>query len=114
MTIPYTDFHRRRIFTRRYQLRDNTLHALAWIASRREGEANATAVAKEICVSTAAVTGIIDSLEKLGYVKRTQSKANRKINLLTATKEGKRVLGMIGIQADPKEGLHPAAQQPQS
>ena len=104
MTIPYTDYHRLRMFTRRYQLRDNTLHALAWIASSQAGEAHATALAKELNISTAAVTGIIDSLEKLGYVKRTQSKANRQINLLTATKEGKRVLGMIGIQADPQKG----------
>jgi DNA-binding MarR family transcriptional regulator len=63
-------------------------HLLTLILIREEGETVMGAIAAELELSSAAVTGIIDSLEHRGLVMRIRSHEDRRKITLEVTKAG--------------------------
>lgn len=86
-------------FARRHQLGISSLQALAIIQS---GPATLSEIAREIGVTTAAVTGLADRLAALSLATRVRSKTNRREIHLKITFHGVATLNSI---------LHPAETQ---
>lgn len=98
--IPYRSLTRINRLCKQHGLREATVRALCFIRIM-DGKARATEIAKELDVSSAAVTGILDSLETLGYILRTHCTVNRRDILLSTTEQGKQAIEKIGIKAEP-------------
>lgn len=60
-----------------------------------KGELTMTEIAKKMGHTTAAATGLVDRLEKLGHVKRCQSKGDRRKILVKITPSGEQIVGEV-------------------
>lgn len=71
---------------RQLNLGTSLLQALAYLSIHRE--VTATALAKHIGISSAAVTGLIDNLEKRGHVIRRDIPGDRRVHMICITPAG--------------------------
>ena len=60
-----------------------------------KGELTMTEIAKKMGHTTAAATGLVDRLEKLGHVERGHAKSDRRKILVKITPSGKRIVGEV-------------------
>ena len=60
-----------------------------------KGELTMTEIAKKMGHTTAAATGLVDRLEKLGHVKRTHATDDRRKILVQITASGERIVGEV-------------------
>ena len=74
---------------------DLNLRQLLTMSILEAGTTTPTAIAKEIVISTASVTIIIDKLEKMSIVNREFDKEDRRSILLTLTDHGRDILTEI-------------------
>jgi len=61
----------------------------------QKGELTMTEIAKKMGHSTAAATGLVDRLEKLGHVKRGHARDDRRKILVQITQSGLRIVGEV-------------------
>lgn len=73
--------------SRTYHLAQSTLHVLAYL-TEQTGAARLTDIAEELGVSTAAITGTVDQLEKLKLVRRHYSAKDRRVIICEITSAG--------------------------
>lgn len=66
----------------------STLLTLLFIAQQRDGT-TATRIADEVDISTAGVTGTLDSLEKFHFVDRTHNRDDRRVWKIRITDKGR-------------------------
>ena len=59
------------------------------------GPLSMSTIAEKMSHTTAAATGLVDRLEKLGYVQRTHDVRDRRKVLVKITEKGKSLVGMI-------------------
>ena len=67
-----------------------TLNQALLLVRLREGARTMTDLKHELDVTTGAVTGLVDRLERLGLVQRTANAEDRRVVCLTLTEEGAR------------------------
>ena len=60
-----------------------------------KGELTMTEIAKKMGHTTAAATGLVDRLEKLGHVKRSHATDDRRKILVQITASGERIVGEV-------------------
>jgi MarR family transcriptional regulator, organic hydroperoxide resistance regulator len=65
---------------------------LAMVSIQERGGCTLTELRKEMHVSAPTITGIIDRLERDGYVKRSTDKTDRRIKNVILTKKGLRII----------------------
>lgn len=61
----------------------------------QKGEMTMTEIARKMGHTTAAATGLVDRLEKLGHVERGHAKGDRRKILVKITLSGKRIVGEV-------------------
>jgi DNA-binding MarR family transcriptional regulator len=74
----------------------NQMCLLKWIASPREKSEviTMTDISRKMGHSTAAATGMIDRLEKLGYMERTHAVDDRRKVIVCVTEKGLEILNL--------------------
>ncbi len=69
-----------------------------------------TTVAKALRCTSAAVTGLVDRMERGGFIRRTPAKSDRRVLLLTTTAKGQQVLNLTEAGAPAvAAAIHPAS-----
>jgi DNA-binding MarR family transcriptional regulator len=76
------------------RLNSSTLHTLC-ILHALDGAATMTALARKLGISTAAVTGVADSLEAAGLIARYLSRTDRRLVYVHLTDQGRLTLSDI-------------------
>jgi DNA-binding MarR family transcriptional regulator len=71
-------------------------HILSFLLDK--GKATMSEVAEYLFVSPAAVTGLVDKLVKMRFVKRTFSSSDRRIIVISLTEKGQKVISKIKNQ----------------
>ncbi|MFQ6672335.1 MAG: MarR family winged helix-turn-helix transcriptional regulator [Candidatus Tectimicrobiota bacterium] len=82
----------REAYLARYGLTGSTLNVLMFLDSTPEDRLPMHAISENLLVSRANITGLIDSLEKRGYVRRRPDEADRRVVHAEITEEGRAVL----------------------
>lgn len=77
------------------RIRSSTHIAAMVFASQRKDGAKLSDIARLVNISSAAVTGIADTLESMGLVERKRIPGDRRAWLLTITAKGRDALDMI-------------------
>ncbi len=65
------------------------------ILNSSEGKVNQSGLGNQLVVSRSDVTGIIDRLEKLGYVKREDSGEDRRVKFIALTEKGRNLIKKV-------------------
>lgn len=76
----------------RYELTGSTLNVLMFLDSSPEERVPMSTISENLLVSRANITGLIDSLEKRGYVLRKPDTSDRRVVHAEITKKGRDVL----------------------
>jgi DNA-binding MarR family transcriptional regulator len=75
-----------------YRLSASSLHALCALRASGADSLTMTGAARQLDLSTAAVTGIADGLEARGFIQRAPSAADRRVTWLNLTDRGRDAL----------------------
>ena len=82
----------REAYLARYGLTGSTLNVLMFLDSTPEKRLPMHTISENLLVSRANITGLIDSLEKRGYVRRRPNREDRRVVHAEITEEGRAVL----------------------
>lgn len=82
----------REAYLARYGLTGSTLNVLMFLDSSHEERLPMHTISENLLVSRANITGLIDSLEKRGYVRRRPDSSDRRVVHAEITDEGRSVL----------------------
>jgi DNA-binding MarR family transcriptional regulator len=89
---------------RSHGLHLSALHALSCI-HLGDGQCSINEIAADIGISTAGMTGVIDLLEKHGFVTRNHSRLDRRMILVAITAKGIAALNSVLGTTTPTLGL---------
>lgn len=71
----------------------------------RDSSANMTDLARAAGLTTPAITGIVDSFEKLNFASRLPSKQDRRVTIIALTTKGKAAISKILAGTSPAPSL---------
>jgi DNA-binding MarR family transcriptional regulator len=76
------------------------VHAIMWLGC--EGQLSASILAQRIGSSMPASTGIVDRLEKAGFVERDRQEGDRRVVVIRLTESGKKLAGELHAAFEEK------------